>query len=291
MTDPVMVYSEPLDRGALALVELALAEDIGNGDITTISTIPADRQATGRLLVKGSGVISGLAVVAAVYRAVDARVVVTTLVEDGTAVEYGAIAATVAGPARALLSGERTALNFLQRLSGVATVTREYVEAVAGTRARIIDTRKTTPGMRTLQKAAIRHGGGHNHRLGLADGILIKDNHLAAIGSDDRIARAIQAARERAPHTLRVECEVTSLAELEQALTAGADVVLLDNMDTSTMAEAVRQTNGLALLEASGGITLATIRAIAETGVDLISVGALTHSAPALDISLEFDLS
>lgn len=285
-----MPDTEPLDRGALALIELALAEDLGNGDITTISTIPAEREATGRLLVKGSGVISGLAVVAAVYAAVDARVAVTMLAEDGAAVEYGTVVATVAGPARALLSGERTALNFLQRLSGVATVTREYVQAVAGTRTRIIDTRKTTPGMRTLQKAAIRHGGGYNHRLGLADGILIKDNHLAAIGTADRIAQAIQAARARAPHTLRVECEVTSLAELEQALAAGADVVLLDNMDAPTMAEAVRQTNGRALLEASGGITLATIRAIAETGVDLISVGALTHSAPALDISLDFDL-
>ena len=280
-----------LDRGALALIELALAEDLGSGDITTISTIPTDRQATGRFLVKGSGIISGMTVVAAVYAAIDTSVEVTTLVNDGAAVEYGDIVATVTGPARALLSGERTALNFLQRLSGVATVTREYIQAVSGTRARIIDTRKTTPGMRTLQKAAIRHGGGHNHRLGLADGVLIKDNHLAAIGTDDRITRAIQAARERAPHTLRVECEVTNLHELEQALTAGADVVLLDNMDAPTMAEAVRQTNGRALLEASGGITLETIRAIAETGVDLISVGALTHSAPALDISLEFDLS
>jgi nicotinate-nucleotide pyrophosphorylase (carboxylating) len=272
------------------LIELALAEDLGSGDITTIATIPADRQATGRFLVKASGVISGLAVVEAVYAAVDARVVVDALVTDGAAVTHGDIVATVSGPARALLSGERTALNFLQRLSGVATVTREYVEAVAGTKARIIDTRKTTPGMRTLQKAAIRHGGGHNHRLGLADGILIKDNHLAAIGTPDRIAQAIHAARERAPHTLKVECEVTSLDELEQALSAGADVVLLDNMDAPTMAEAVRRTNGRALLEASGGITLDTIRPIAETGVDLISVGALTHSAPSLDISLEFDL-
>ena len=279
-----------IDRGALALIELALAEDIGSGDITTLATVPASRQATGRFLVKQAGVISGLAVVSAVYERVDPTVVVEPLVADGTAVEPGTVVATVSGPAQALLSGERVALNFLQRLSGVATVTAEYTRAVAGTKARIIDTRKTTPGMRTLQKQAIRDGGGHNHRLGLADGILIKDNHLAAIGTPDRIAQAVSAARERAPHTLKVEVEVTSLDELQQALDAGADVILLDNMDSTTMAEAVRITNGRALLEASGGITLDTIRAIAETGVDLISVGALTHSAPALDISLDFDV-
>lgn len=280
-----------IDRGGLALIELALAEDIGSGDITTLATVPADRQATGNLLVKQPGVISGLAVVAAVYERVDPRVVVVPLVADGTAVEPGTIVATVSGPAQALLSGERVALNFLQRLSGVATVTAEYTRQVAGTKARIIDTRKTTPGMRTLQKQAIRDGGGHNHRLGLADGILIKDNHLAAIGTPDRIAQAIAAARERAPHTLKVEVEVTNLDELQQALAAGADVILLDNMDVPTMAEAVQITAGRALLEASGGITLDTVRAIAETGVDLISAGALTHSAPSLDISLDFDVA
>jgi nicotinate-nucleotide pyrophosphorylase (carboxylating) len=280
-----------LDRGALALIELALAEDIGSGDMTTLATVPADRQATGRFLAKQPGVISGLAVVSAVYARVDPRVVVEPLVTDGTTVEAGTIVATVSGPAQALLSGERVALNFLQRLSGVATVTAEYTRRVAGTKARIIDTRKTTPGMRTLQKQAIRDGGGHNHRLGLADGILIKDNHLAAIGTPDRIRQAIAAARERAPHTLKVEVEVTSLDELRQALDAAADVILLDNMDPPTMAEAVRITAGRALLEASGGITLDTIREIAETGVDLISVGALTHSAPALDVSLDFDVA
>jgi nicotinate-nucleotide pyrophosphorylase (carboxylating) len=221
---------------------------------------------------------------------VDDAVVVEQLVADGAVVTPGTVVATLHGPARALLSGERVALNFLQRLSGVATVTAAYVAAVAGTRARIIDTRKTTPGLRVLQKQAIRDGGGHNHRLGLADGVLIKDNHLAAIGGPDRVTRAVQAARAAAPHTLKIEVEVTTLAELDEALAAGADVVLLDNMDPPTMAQAVRQTAGRALLEASGGITLETIRAVAETGVDLISVGALTHSAPALDISLEFDL-
>ena len=281
---------ELLDTGSLTLLELALAEDIGSGDITTRATIPAERQATGRLLVKGAGVLSGMPVVRAVYARVDARVVVEQLVADGAALAPGTIVATLAGPARALLTGERVALNFLQRLSGVATVTAAYVAAVAGTRARIIDTRKTTPGLRVLQKQAIRDGGGHNHRLGLADGVLIKDNHLAAIGGAERVTRALRAAREAAPHTLKIEVEVTTLAELDEALAAGADIILLDNMDPPLLAQAVRQTQGRALLEASGGITLATIRAVAETGVDLISVGALTHSAPALDISLEFDL-
>jgi nicotinate-nucleotide pyrophosphorylase (carboxylating) len=183
------------------------------------------------------------------------------------------------------------ALNFLQRLSGVATATAQYVEAVQGTRARVIDTRKTTPGMRLLEKEAVRHGGGHNHRFGLSDGVLIKDNHLAAIGGPDRIALAVAAARDLAPHTLRVEVEVTSFEELEQALEARADVILLDNMSVEQMAQAVRRVNGRAMLEASGGITLASIRAVAETGVDLISSGALTHSAPSLDISLEIDLA
>jgi nicotinate-nucleotide pyrophosphorylase (carboxylating) len=282
--------STPLDRGALALIDLALAEDLGSGDITTLATVPAERQSHGRVLVKQAGVLSGMATVRAVYARVDPGVVVAELIPDGSVVAPRDVVATVEGPARALLSGERVALNFLQRLSGVATTTREYVRRVEGTRARIIDTRKTTPGMRTLQKEAIRHGGGFNHRLGLADGILIKDNHLAAIGSPDRIAIAVAAARARAPHTLKIEVEVTRLDELEQALAAGADVVLLDNMDIPTMAEAVRRTAGRALLEASGGITLDTIREIAETGVDLISVGALTHSAQALDISLELDL-
>jgi nicotinate-nucleotide pyrophosphorylase (carboxylating) len=280
-----------LDRSALALIDLALAEDVGTGDVTTQATVPDDRAATGQFLVKQDGVLSGMAVVAAVYERVDPRVVVTPLVADGTEVRRGEVVATVEGPARALLTGERVALNFLQRLSGVATVTARYAREVEGTRARIIDTRKTTPGMRTLQKQAIRDGGGHNHRMGLADGVLIKDNHLAAIGGPDRVTRAIQTARAFAPHTLKIEVEVTTLDELDEALAAGADVVLLDNMDVATMAEAVRRTAGRALLEASGGITLDTLRAIAETGLDLISAGALTHSAPALDISLELAMS
>jgi nicotinate-nucleotide pyrophosphorylase (carboxylating) len=273
------------------IVDLALEEDIGLGDITTLATVPADRQATGHFLAKGDGVISGLRVVAAVFARVDPAIQYRPRVADGDPVRAGDRFAEVSGSARSLLSAERVALNFLQRLSGVATATARYVEAVRGTRARVIDTRKTTPGLRLLEKEAVRHGGGHNHRFGLSDGVLIKDNHLAAIGGPDRIARAIAAARDLAPHTLRVEVEVTSFEELEQALEARADVILLDNMSVEQMADAVRHVDGRAMLEASGGITLASIRAVAETGVDLISSGALTHSAPSLDISLEIDLA
>lgn len=271
-------------------IQRALVEDIGAGDITTEATVPEDTRATGIFLAKSDGVLSGLDVARQVFAMIDPAIRFQARARDGARVERGATLATVTGPARGILAGERVALNFLQRLSGIATVTARYVEAVRHTRARVIDTRKTTPGLRLLEKAAVRHGGGHNHRIGLFDGILIKDNHLAAIGGPDRIARAIRAARQRAPHTLRVQVEVTTLDELDQALAAEADAILLDNMEVETMAEAVRRTAGRALLEASGGITLETIRAVAETGVDLISVGALTHSAPSLDISLEFQL-
>jgi nicotinate-nucleotide pyrophosphorylase (carboxylating) len=273
------------------LIDLALREDIGGGDITSLATVPADVQAQGTLLAKAPGVISGLEVAGEVFQRVDPAVIFTPLVHDGQQVAAMTPIATVGGPARSLLAGERVALNLLQRLSGVATVTARYVDAVRGTRARIVDTRKTTPGLRALEKAAVRHGGGHNHRFGLTDGVLIKDNHLAAVGGPQRVARAITMAREAAPHTLRVEVEVTTLQELAEALEAGADIVMLDNMDTETMREAVAMTDGRALLEASGGVTLDTVAGIAATGVDLISVGALTHSAPALDISLDFDIA
>jgi nicotinate-nucleotide pyrophosphorylase (carboxylating) len=272
------------------IVRLALEEDIGLGDVTSQATIPSDLRASGVFLAKAAGIVSGLSVAETVFQEVDPEIEFTALLADGARVERGQNLATVAGRARSLLAAERVALNFLQRLSGVASATARYVVAVEGTRARVIDTRKTTPGMRVLEKEAVRHGGGHNHRFGLSDGILIKDNHLAAIGGPDRVARAIAAARANAPHTLRVEVEVTSLDELEQALAAGADIILLDNMTPKEMAEAVRRTSGRALLEASGGIRLETVRAVAETGVDLISSGALTHSSPALDISLEIEL-
>jgi nicotinate-nucleotide pyrophosphorylase (carboxylating) len=274
-----------------ALIDLALAEDIGGGDITSAATIPAMMQAEGTLLAKAPGVISGLEAAAAVFTRVDPAVRFIPLVNDGDRVAPMAPIATVSGPARSLLAAERVALNLLQRLSGVATETARYVGAVAGTRARVVDTRKTTPGLRALEKAAVRHGGGANHRFGLTDGVLIKDNHLAAVGGPDRVTRAVTTARAGAPHTLKIEVEVSTLDELAEALEAGADIVMLDNMDVPTMRKAVAMTAGRALLEASGGITLGTIGEIAATGVDLISVGALTHSAPALDISLDFALS
>ena len=280
-------------RGWEAIVELALDEDIGTGDITTLATVPAATTASGVLLAKDAGVISGIDVARFVFGRVDGAIAFEALVRDGDPVRSGTALARVHGPARSVLTAERTALNLLQRLSGVATTTARYVAETAGTAARIVDTRKTTPGLRLLEKQAVAHGGGRNHRFGLADGVLIKDNHLAAIGGADRVTKAIASARERAPHTLRVEVEVTTLGEFREALEAGADIILLDNMETATMAAAVEHRNGgryQVLLEASGGITLGRIREIAATGVDLISVGALTHSAPALDISLDLDL-
>ncbi|MFM9107059.1 MAG: carboxylating nicotinate-nucleotide diphosphorylase [Chloroflexota bacterium] len=272
------------------LIDLALAEDIGGGDVTTMATISADRMARGRLIAKTPGVVSGQEVAGAVFRRVDPAVVYTPLVADGGWVEPGTVIAEVEGPARGVLIGERTALNFMQRLSGVATTTRRFTQAIAGTGVRLADTRKTTPGMRWLEKAAVRHGGGANHRFGLSDGVLIKDNHLAAVGGADRVTRAVRMAREAAPHGLKIEVEVTTLDELREALDAGADIVLLDNMTVEQLAEAVRIAGGRAVLEASGGVNLQTVRAIAETGVDLISVGALTHSAGSMDISLDFEL-
>ena len=269
------------------IIQLALDEDIGTGDITSRITVPRETMAEGVIVAKSAGVLSGIDVAAAVFREVEPAIVFEPLQANGSTITSGAALARVSGPARGILTAERVALNFMQRLSGVATVTASYVAAVRGTRARIVDTRKTTPGLRLLEKEAVRHGGGHNHRFGLSDGILIKDNHLAAIGEPDRIAKAVAAARALAPHTLIVEVEVTSLDELNQALVAGADAILLDNMPVEEMTAAVQQASGRVILEASGGVTLATVRAIAETGVDLISVGALTHSAPALDISLD----
>jgi nicotinate-nucleotide pyrophosphorylase (carboxylating) len=274
-----------------AIVELALAEDIGTGDVTTLSTVPADAQARGTMIVKAPGIISGLEAAAYTFRRVDPTILFQPCVTDGTAVEPGSVIVELSGPARGLLVGERVALNLLQRLSGVATMTARFVAETAGTRAKVVDTRKTTPGLRVLEKAAVRHGGGHNHRVGLSDGVLIKDNHLAAIGGSDRVTKAIEAARAFAPHTIKIEVEVTTLAEVREAVAAGADIILLDNMDLEMMRDAVGIVGGRALVEASGNVRLETVRAIAETGVDLISAGALTHSAPALDISLNFDLA
>jgi nicotinate-nucleotide pyrophosphorylase (carboxylating) len=274
------------------LIGLALAEDWGPvGDRTSQALLPAELSGRAAFVSRAAGVVAGLPVVELVWRAVSPRIVFTPQVVEGAEVAAGTMLAQVAGPLSLLWSGERLALNFLQRLSGIASLTRRFVAAVAGTRARIFDTRKTTPGWRLLEKYAVRQGGGHNHRLGLYDGFLIKDNHLAALGGGPQaIQRAVAAARA-AHQTLWVEVEVDCLADLEAALHAHPDLILLDNFSLEALREAVRQRDRLAprvLLEASGGITLETVAAVAATGVERISVGSLTHSAPALDIALDY---
>lgn len=276
---------EPLIASAIAT---ALAEDLGlAGDITTDAVIPPAARATGVFAVRKPGVIAGLDVAAAAFRHLDPAVSFEMLVPDGERVEVGAKVARVSGSARALLTAERVALNFVGRMSGIATLTRRYVDAVAGTRAAIVDTRKTTPGLRTLEKYAVRAGGGMNHRIGLFDAVLIKDNHIAVAGG---VGAAIAAARARAGHMVKIEVEVDTLDQLAAALEHRIDAVLLDNMTPNQLAEAVRIVDGRAITEASGGVNLETVRAIAEAGVDLISVGALTHSAPVLDIGLDIEI-
>ncbi len=267
------------------LIDRCLAEDMGGGDLTTLALVRPGTLAEGRMVLKEAGVAAGLPVAARVFGRLSRDIVFHPLVEDGESCPPGQVLATVRGDAAAILGGERLALNFLQRLSGIATATRRLVDRVAGFRARIVDTRKTTPGLRVLEKYAVRAGGGSNHRFGLFDGVLIKDNHLALTGG---IAPAIRAAREGAPHTVRIEVEVEDLPGVAEALAAGADIILLDNMDVATMARAVALVGGRALTEASGGITLETAAAVAATGVDFISVGALTHSVRSLDIGLDF---
>jgi nicotinate-nucleotide pyrophosphorylase (carboxylating) len=272
------------------VVRDALEEDGAFHDVTTESTVPASQLGRGVFLAKDHGVIAGLGLAEAAFAALDASIELTPLLRDGDWVEPGRVIAEVEGPLAPILSAERIALNFMQRLSGTATATRALVEAAKGTKARIVDTRKTTPGLRTLERYAVRVGGGHNHRFNLADGVLLKDNHLAAGRSRGlSLADIIAAARAGAPHTLRIEIEVTTLAEAEEAVAGGADVILLDNMSPAEMAQAVRLIDSRALTEASGGVTIANVRAIAESGVDIISSGALTHSAKALDISLEIE--
>lgn len=266
------------------LIRAALAEDIGRGDVTTQLTVPPDVRAEAQIVAKQKGVLAGIAIVDAVYRALGGEpVTVQAHLADGEPFKRGAVVASLIGPAGTLLTGERVALNFLQQLSGIATLTHQYVQAVRGTQARVVDTRKTLPGFRALAKYAVRMGGGHNHRGSLDDGILIKDNHIVAAGG---IANAVRRARAGASHTLKIEVECTTPAEVDEALAAGADAILLDNMTVKQMASAVRRINHRALVEASGGVSLETVRAIAETGVDVISVGALTHSAPAVDLSM-----
>jgi len=300
------------------VVKRALYEDLGKGDITTDSLITGDRQGTGIIVARKGGVLAGTQVAGEVFRQVDAKLRVELILPDGAGLEPGAEIAKVSGGIAGILKAERTALNFLQRLSGIASETRRYVERVQGLPVRIMDTRKTTPGLRSLEKYAVTVGGGLNHRMNLGDGILIKDNHLAALrGQGLSIRQIVAKAREHAsssspgsfpPLSLRgvpmksgrrsnlragqiqVEVEATTVGEALEATDAGADIVMLDNMSLADMRKAVKAIHGRALIEASGGITLDNVHAVAETGVDFISVGALTHSAPALDISLELEV-
>lgn len=269
--------------GVEELLAAALREDLGRGDVTTRLTVAADRRGRAVIEAKQEAVIAGLPLVEPIFRLAGGGVQCSTHAADGERVDAGRVLCRLEGPARVLLAGERLALNFLQQLSGVATLTRKFVDAVAGTRASITDTRKTVPGLRVLQKYAVRIGGGRNHRSGLDDGILIKDNHIAATGG---LGPAVRAARSGAPHGLKVEVECETLAEVDEALAAGADIILLDNMVPDQLGQAVSRVAGRALVEASGGVTLQNVRLVADSGVDLISVGALTHSAPAVDISM-----
>ena len=272
-------------------VALALAEDIGSGDVTTLAAVPETAKARAVVRAREPLVVAGLALAEAAFHELSSVVQFTRAVEDGHRVAEGQPLLQVAGAARALLSAERVALNFLQRLCGIATLTAQFVDAIKGTRAQILDTRKTTPGWRRLEKYAVACGGGRNHRLGLFDMVLIKDNHLAALRSEspNAIAAAVQRARTKYPK-LKVEVEADTLVQVDQAVAARADIILLDNMNVLQLRLAVQKCRDRALTEASGGVTLAGVRAIAETGVDFISVGALTHSARAVDIGLDFEL-
>jgi nicotinate-nucleotide pyrophosphorylase (carboxylating) len=274
----------PFAHPAVArLITMALEEDLGRGDVTTLATIPPDRPAQGKITAKADLTVAGLPLVEQVLKAADPAAGVHALVAEGSAVKKGTVVAELWGNAASLLIAERTVLNFLQHLSGVATLTRRFVDAVAGTKCKIVDTRKTLPGFRLLDKYAVTRGGGTNHRMGLDDGILIKDNHIAVCGG---VGAAVGQARSRASALLRIEVECTTLAEVQEALDARADIVLLDNMTTPQMHEAVQLVKGRALLEASGNMSLERVREVAETGVNFISVGALTHSASAADLSM-----
>jgi nicotinate-nucleotide pyrophosphorylase (carboxylating) len=266
------------------IVGRALAEDVGLGDVTTQATVDPGTPCRAEIIVRAPGIVAGTRVADAVFRRLDPATVVAYALHDGAAVGPGTVLLRLDGDAHAILTGERTALNFLQRMSGIATLTARFVEAVKGTGARICDTRKTAPGLRALDKYAVRVGGGHNHRIGLFDGVLIKDNHIRAAGG---IGGAVERARESAHHLLAVEVETQSIAQVEEAVLAGADVIMLDNMDVNEATQAIARIGGRCRTEISGGVNLETVRAYAQCGVDYISVGALTHSAPALDISLE----
>lgn len=272
--------------GLDALLTAALQEDVGTGDITTESCIPPEAVSHGRFLAKEDLVLCGLDVAKRVFELTDPTLSFTALRRDGELVKKGEYFAEVSGCSRSILTGERVALNLMQRMSGIATRTAQAVSAVSGTKTRVVDTRKSTPGLRVLEKYAVRVGGGGNHRFNLADGILIKDNHISAAGG---IREAIAAVRQNAPHTLRIEVETETLEQVDEALESGADIIMLDNMDNETMRIAVQRIAGRALTEASGNMGERDLRSVAETGVDFISVGALTHSVRSSDISLKFN--
>jgi nicotinate-nucleotide pyrophosphorylase (carboxylating) len=273
-----------MDQYLKNLIEHALAEDLGPGDVTSEATIPPESTSEAVILAKQHLVLAGLDVAREVFRQIDAAIEFTPFAKDGDAVHGGTEIVKVSGNTRALLAGERVALNLLQHLSGIATLTSKYVEKVKGLKAEVLDTRKTLPGLRQLEKYAVRVGGGRNHRFGLFDGVLIKDNHITASGG---IIKAVERVRKKAHHLLRIEVETKTLDEVVEALAAGTDVIMLDNMPVDLMREAVKLVAGRALVEASGNVTLETVRLIAETGVDFISSGSLTHSAPAADISMK----
>jgi nicotinate-nucleotide pyrophosphorylase (carboxylating) len=277
---------------ARTLIELALAEDLSaSGDLTCAALIRPEERAAVQVVARAPGVLSGSPIGRMVFAKLDSSVTWQALCRDGDAVERGTVVATVSGSLASLLIGERTMLNFMTHLSGIATITQRFVDAAKGTRAKILDTRKTLPGWRILEKYAVRCGGGTNHRMGLYDGVLIKDNHLAAWTESASVASAVQAARQRSPKGVSIEVEVDSLSQLQDALHGSPDIVLLDNMDLPMLREAVGIRDRMApsvRLEASGGVTLATVAAIAQTGVERISVGALTHSAPALDLAFDW---
>ncbi|HSV76493.1 MAG TPA: carboxylating nicotinate-nucleotide diphosphorylase, partial [Bacteroidales bacterium] len=275
----MMIFDSSTDK----LIALAIAEDLGTGDITTNSVIPEESKISGQFIAREDGVVCGLGVLMRVFAIIDPLVVILPIVKDGQRVVSGQVLAQISGPARSILSGERVSLNFLQHLSGIATKTARIVESVEGTGVRILDTRKTIPGLRWLEKYAVRTGGGTNHRMNLSDGLLIKNNHIKAAGS---ITKAIEQARLNAPPTLKTEVEVENLEQVQEALTAGADIILLDNMNLDTMRQAVELINGNAVTEASGNMEQKNLADVAKTGVDMISIGGLTHSVKALDISL-----
>ena len=272
-------------------VQIALAEDIGSGDVTTMSIVPEDAKAKAVIRAREHLVVSGLSLAETTFRELDSDLHIFYAAQDGERAAPGAVLLRIEGSARPILTAERVSLNFVQQLSGIATLTSQFVEAIQGMRAEILDTRKTTPGWRRLEKYAVACGGGHNHRFGLFDMVLVKDNHLAALKSEspNAIAAALQRARTAHPE-LRIEVEADTLDQVEQAVEAGADLILLDNMNPVQLRLAVQKCKGRAQTEASGGVTLASVRAIAETGVDFISVGALTHSARAMDVGLDFEM-